>query len=390
MSASPGLSFTLRVEGADAAAADLKKVDGAVAQVGKSAALSAQGIAASQKQLDQYGQSARATAAALRQVPAQFTDIVTGLASGQSPLAVLLQQGGQLKDMFGGVGNAIRAIGGYALGLLSPLTIAAAGVGALAYAAYSASEDAKALSNALILTCNKAGTTASNLNAIAASLSGTGVGAGTATAALVEFVNAGVKADYRLQSFVKNAVELERVGGPAVAEIAKAFADLSKDPLASLDKLTLATYKQIEALLEQGDKIGAVKVAQDALNQSNADAVASLRASFGPLDIAIDKWKVWGAEIWNVTRGLASTIAGAVSPATGDQERAELQKRRDFYAQNGYDTTKEDARLAYFKRLDEAQKQSISNDAHTCNRLGHGRNQGCTVHTFTEYFDYSS
>lgn len=312
--------------------------------------------------LNEMGLTAGQISNSLRQVPAQFTDIVVSLASGQQPLTVMLQQGGQLKDMFGGVGNAIRAIGGYALGLLNPFTIAAAGVGALAYAAYSASEDAKALSNALTLTGNKAGTTASNLNAIAASLSGAGVGASTATAALVEFVNAGVKADDRLQNFVKNAVELERVGGPAAAETAKAFAALSKDPLASLDKLTLATYKQIEALLEQGDKIGAVKVAQDALNQSNEDLAKGLRATNDPLDNTIAKYKQWGAEAWNVARGLASTIAGAFSPLTGDQERAKIQYERDWRFTNGYDTTEHDARLDYFKRLDAAQKQSISND----------------------------
>ena len=43
------------------------------------------------------GMSAAQTAAALRNVPAQFTDIAVSLASGQKPLTVLLQQGGQLK-----------------------------------------------------------------------------------------------------------------------------------------------------------------------------------------------------------------------------------------------------------------------------------------------------
>lgn len=312
--------------------------------------------------LNKMGMSAAATSAALRNVPAQFTDIVVSLQSGQAPLTVLLQQGGQLKDMFGGVGGAAKALGGYVAGLVNPFTIAVGVVGALGYAANSAAEDTKALDSALILTSNKSGTTRSNLSGIAASLADTGIGAGTATAALVEFVNAGIKADDRLQSFTRNAIELERVGGPAVEKIAKEFADLAKDPLSGLDKLTLATYKQIEALLEQGDKVSAVKVAQDALNQSNADAVTSLRASFGPLDTAISKWKSWGAEIWNASRGLASGVAGAFAPQTGNQERAELQARRDLYAKNGYDTAKEDARLAYFKRLDDAQKQTLANE----------------------------
>ena len=54
------------------------------------------------------GQTAGQTANALRSVPAQATDIVTSLAGGQSPLLVLLQQGGQLKDLFGGIGPAAR------------------------------------------------------------------------------------------------------------------------------------------------------------------------------------------------------------------------------------------------------------------------------------------
>ena len=61
--------------------------------------------------LDKMGVSAKQTAAALRGVPAQFTDIITALQGGQAPLTVLLQQGGQLKDMFGGVGAAAKALG---------------------------------------------------------------------------------------------------------------------------------------------------------------------------------------------------------------------------------------------------------------------------------------
>jgi hypothetical protein len=41
--------------------------------------------------------------AAMRTLPAQFTDIATQLAGGQSPFLILLQQGGQIKDQFGGV-----------------------------------------------------------------------------------------------------------------------------------------------------------------------------------------------------------------------------------------------------------------------------------------------
>ena len=60
--------------------------------------------------LKKTGVSSAQTQAALRQLPAQFTDIFTSLAGGQNPLMVLIQQGGQIKDSFGGVGNTFDAL----------------------------------------------------------------------------------------------------------------------------------------------------------------------------------------------------------------------------------------------------------------------------------------
>ncbi|MBK3468385.1 phage tail tape measure protein [Pseudomonas sp. MF6776] len=60
--------------------------------------------------LRKTGVSSKQTEAALRQLPAQFTDIFTSLAGGQNPLLVLLQQGGQIKDSFGGVGATLEAL----------------------------------------------------------------------------------------------------------------------------------------------------------------------------------------------------------------------------------------------------------------------------------------
>jgi len=50
--------------------------------------------------IDAMGMSAGQTANALRQLPMQFTDIFVGLASGQKPMMVMLQHGGQLMDTF--------------------------------------------------------------------------------------------------------------------------------------------------------------------------------------------------------------------------------------------------------------------------------------------------
>ncbi|HED2256927.1 phage tail length tape measure family protein [Klebsiella aerogenes] len=86
--------------------------------------------------LKKTGQSAAQTAFAMRMIPAQMTDIVVGLSTGQSPFMVLMQQGGQLKDMFGGIIPAIKGVSTYVMGLVNPYTVAAGAVGLLTYSVY--------------------------------------------------------------------------------------------------------------------------------------------------------------------------------------------------------------------------------------------------------------
>ncbi|QQO49742.1 phage tail length tape measure family protein [Raoultella ornithinolytica] len=97
-----------------------------------------------QTQLGKTGQSAAQTANAMRMIPAQMTDIVVGLSTGQSPFMVLMQQGGQLKDMFGGIGPAIKGVGTYVMGLVNPYSVAAAAVGLLTYAVYQNRQEIEA------------------------------------------------------------------------------------------------------------------------------------------------------------------------------------------------------------------------------------------------------
>jgi lambda family phage tail tape measure protein len=85
-------------------------------------------VGGAKSQMNQFGVSTGQTTAALRQLPAQMSDIVSSLAGGQSPFMVLIQQGGQIKDSFGGVEAAIGGIGGAIKGLFSTTT---AGSGAM-------------------------------------------------------------------------------------------------------------------------------------------------------------------------------------------------------------------------------------------------------------------
>lgn len=220
--------------------------------------------------LNKTGMSAKATAAALRGVPAQFTDIVVSLQGGQAPLTVLLQQGGQLKDMFGGVGPAVKALGGYVMGLVNPFTVAAAAVGLLGYAYYSGSEEAVGFQKELIKTGNAAGTTADQMSGMARQVAATVGTTGAAAEVLTQLAGSGKIASGSFVEITEAALEWRTATGKAVEETVAEFVKIGKDPVAAAKDLneqynflTASTYSQIVALKEQGDTIGATKLLTD-------------------------------------------------------------------------------------------------------------------------------
>lgn len=259
----------------DAAAATKKRKSeqGAGAKAPALAPAPAPAPAQPLKPTNSGGMSDKALAAAQRNIPAQVTDIVTGLSTGQSPLTVLMQQGGQLKDMFGGVLPAVRALGSYVAGLVTPFTAAAAAVGLLIVGFVKGRQESEEFRKSLTLTGNQAGETVDRLNAMAQRLDGSmeGVTQGSAAEALNEFVAAGIRGGDALERITGAALRLEQAGGPAVADTAKAFRELGKDPLNaslklndSVNFLTTSVYQQIKALTDQGKTVEAAKVAQEA------------------------------------------------------------------------------------------------------------------------------
>ncbi len=104
---------------------DAKKTAAVVEQ-----SMNSTGVLAAQKAGISVGQYK----AAMRMLPAQFTDVATQLAGGQSPWLILLQQGGQVKDSFGGMIPMFRGLA-ITLPMVGATSLAVA-TGALAYAWY--------------------------------------------------------------------------------------------------------------------------------------------------------------------------------------------------------------------------------------------------------------
>lgn len=245
-------------------AAELGVADAAAPMIAK--------MVAAEQGLGKVGMSAAATAAAMRNVPAQFTDIVVSLQAGQKPMTVLLQQGGQLKDMFGGIGNASKALTTYVAGLVNPLTLTAVAVAGVGYAFLNGQKETQEFNKALILTGNAAGTNADRLSTMGQAIAkSTEFTRGASSAALATMAATGKVAGENLQDFTRVALQMEKTVGKSVAETAADLAELGRSPLAASEKLnekyqylTTSIYQQIKALSEHGKATDAAKVAQDA------------------------------------------------------------------------------------------------------------------------------
>lgn len=244
--------------------------------------------------LNTMGRSAKATSDALRGVPAQFTDIALSLARGQKPLEVLLRQGGQLQGMFGGAGKELRSMGGSVVGLINPVTVLAAGVAAVAAGFVLGSKESQAYTAALVLSGNAAGTTTNQLVLMARAIdTASGATQSKAAAVLTQLAATGEVGAQSLQRFAQAAIELERAGGPAAEETAKAFAELGKSPLQAALRLTettrfltAATAEQIQTLEQQGRTVEAARVAQEAYSQAIEQRAPELAARLGLVERA--------------------------------------------------------------------------------------------------------
>lgn len=88
-----------------------------------------------EKQASKLGVSMGQYKQAMAQLPMQITDVVTSLASGMPVWMVAIQQGGQIKDSFGGVANTFKAL----MTFVTPLSVGMTALtGSLGYAAYNA------------------------------------------------------------------------------------------------------------------------------------------------------------------------------------------------------------------------------------------------------------
>lgn len=259
------------------------------------------------KSLDGTGISARQTAAAMRMVPAQMTDIVTQLAGGQNPFLILIQQGGQLKDSFGGIGPMFRALASMITPFAVTVGAASAAIGAVGYAAYKGASETREFANSLILTGNYAGQTAQQLSDMSRRVGEAHSTVGRSADVLNKLVASGRVAGGSLETVAGAIVNMSETGARSVDDLVAEFVRLGESPSQAVAKinesmhfLDAATYERIRALEQQGQKEQAVALAQATLADATNRAADRVRASAGTLErgwntLGLAARKAWDA-----------------------------------------------------------------------------------------------
>lgn len=305
--------------------------------------------------IDDLGISAGQTRAALQQLPAQITDVVTSLQGGQAPLTVLIQQGGQIADAFGGIQPALQHVGQHLMRFITPINIVAVGVGLLALAYKSGAKEADAYARAIAQSGNAIGATSDQMSEAARRVADVAGSQSDAAEALVGLAGASQVSSENMGRFALVAVEGQRVLGRSIADTVSEFDALGSAPLATLESLndkyhflTAEVYAQVKALQDQGRAAEAATAAQTAY----ADGMEKQR--YKVLD-ALSDWergwmriKKWTSEAVDAIPGIGreatdfekinSLLAQREALETRVQRLREAGQRRDGA---GYDESKD-------------------------------------------------
>ncbi|WP_407217369.1 phage tail tape measure protein [Enterobacter hormaechei] len=287
--------------------------------------------------------------AALRTLPAQFTDIATQLAGGQSPFLILLQQGGQIKDSFGGLSPMLQALRdalfgfneesretsesaagisdaaeglnntseaaeklGRAGGLLNTFNLAIAGtVGLLALlagAAYSSSQQFDNVARSLILMGGAGFSSMQQLNDAAKSVAdNAGASLAESVDTLVQLNDTGKYTADQMSKIAKSILAMGDAGLDTKAALAD-FSRLASDPIKALASLNQQYGFVDEAMMKHIITLEKTKGKTAAANEAITLFADTMEDRSNKIVEATDNI----GQAWNGLKAFSSDIFGQI------------------------------------------------------------------------------
>lgn len=262
---------------------------------------------------------------AMRQLPAQITDVVTSLASGMPVWLVAIQQGGQIKDSFGGIGNTFKVL----LSYINPLTVGAVALGvalaAIAKAGYDSWKSQRDLANALVLTGGYAATTTGQITSLTDEINKTSSATvGSIQAIATSLAQSGKYSINQIKAITKTTAEWSAQTGESEKAITGYFDSIAKDPVKGLAELNdqfnflkegQLTY--IESLRKTKGETAAAEAATKLFADTMDKRLKDIADSATPLETMWTDIKKWAADSWkwvgDHTVGALNLIVDTVS-----------------------------------------------------------------------------
>ncbi|EKF0365997.1 phage tail tape measure protein, partial [Escherichia coli] len=276
--------------------------------------------------------------AAMRTLPAQFTDIATQLAGGQNPWLILLQQGGQVKDSFGGMLPMFRGLAGAISLPMVGVTSLAVATGALAYAWYQGDSTLSAFNKTLVLSGNQSGLTAERMLTLSRAGQAAGLTFNLAGESLAALVSAGVRGGEQFDAINQSVARFASASGVEVDKVAEAFGKLTTDPTSGLTAMarqfrnvTAEQIAYVAQLQRSGDEAGALQAANDIATKGFDEQTRRLKENMGTLETWADKTGKAFKSMWDAILDIGRPESSADMLASAQKAFDEADKKWQWY-----------------------------------------------------------
>ncbi|EOK7730962.1 phage tail tape measure protein [Escherichia coli] len=276
--------------------------------------------------------------AAMRTLPAQFTDIATQLAGGQNPWLILLQQGGQVKDSFGGMIPMFRGLAGAITLPMVGVTSLAVATGALVYAWYQGDSTLSAFNKTLVLSGNQSGLTADRMLTLSRAGQAAGLTFNQAKESLAALVNAGVRGGEQFDAINQSVARFASASGVEVDKVAEAFGKLTTDPTSGLmamarqfRNVTAEQIAYVAQLQRSGDEAGALQAANDIATKGFDEQTRRLKENMGTLETWADKTGKAFKSMWDAILDIGRPESSADMLASAQKAFDEADKKWQWY-----------------------------------------------------------
>ncbi|EEX7309951.1 phage tail tape measure protein, partial [Escherichia coli] len=304
----------------------------------KTASAVEQGLSRQALAAQKAGMSVGQYKAAMRTLPAQFTDIATQLAGGQNPWLILLQQGGQVKDSFGGMIPMFRGLAGAISLPMVGVTSLAVATGALVYAWYQGDSTLSAFNKTLVLSGNQSGLTAERMLTLSRAGQAAGLTFNQAGESLAALVSAGVRGGEQFDAINQSVARFASASGVEVEKVAEAFGKLTTDPTSGLmamarqfRNVTAEQIAYVAQLQRSGDEAGALQAANDAATKGFDEQTRRLKENMGTLETWADKTGKAFKSMWDAILDIGRPESSADMLASAQKAFDEADKKWQWY-----------------------------------------------------------